>query len=127
MSGCNGFKLKGLNQDCNRIAVKSTHASSWNMTYKERSLAFAKVYNVAVHQNELLVISFQDGSGFAEIEVKPLGSDVGTLLMQSSRNAHQVLRVGTKYRFKMAPGESITLRNHTMMHPSRESPSAVAV
>ena len=126
MSECNGIKLKGLNQDVNRIAVKSTHASSWNMTYKEHRFAFAKEYDVAIHKNELLVISFQDGSGYAEIEIKPLGDKVGTLLMQSSRNAHQVLRVGGKYRFKMAPGESITLRNHTIVYPTREAP-AVAV
>ena len=125
MSECNGIKLKGLNQDCNRIAVKSTHASSWNLTYKVRTLSRAKEYEVGIHKNELLVISFQDGSGHAEIEITPLGSQVGTLLMQSSRNAHKVLRSGSKYIFTMAPGESITLRNDTINHPTKE-PQGVA-
>ncbi len=127
MSDCNGIKLKGLNQDCNRIAVKSTHASSWNPTYKTRMLARAKEYDVAIHRNELLVISFQDGSGHAEIEVTPLGSQIGTLLMQSSRNAHQVLRVGAKYRYKLAPGESITLRNDTIVHPTKQPQGVAAI
>lgn len=126
MSLINGFKLKGLNQDCNRIAVKSTHQSSWNPTYKTRMLSRAKEYEVGIHQNELCVIAFQDGSGMAEIEITPLGERVGTLLMQSSRNAHKVLRAGTKYQFQMKPGESITLRNHTIVYPTKEQPQGVA-
>lgn len=127
MSDINGFKLRGMNQDCNRIAVKSTHQSSWMMTYKTRSLALPKTYEVGLHRNELAVLTFQDGSGEAEIEVIPLGERVGTLLMQSSRNAHQVLRAHSKYRFKLKPGESITLRNHTMVHPTRDPQGVAAI
>lgn len=127
MSLINGFKLKGLNQDCNRIAVKSTHQSSWQMIFKKHVFSRAVEHEVGIHQNELAVITFQDGSGMAAIEITPLGERVGTLLMQSSRNAHKVLRAGSKYRFELKPGESITLRNHTIMHPTREGPSGPAV
>jgi hypothetical protein len=48
------------------------------------------------------------------------------LIMQSSRNAHRILRAGQKYKFLLKPGESITLRNHTIIHPSREAPRATA-
>lgn len=122
MSECNGFKLKGLNADCNRIAVKSTHQSSWQMPYKAHVFSRPKEHDVAIHKNELVVLSFQDGSGMAEIEIVPLGDKVGTLLMQSSRNARQTLRVGGKYRFALKPGESVTFRNHTMIHPTHEAP-----
>jgi hypothetical protein len=122
MSDCNGFKLRGLNQDCNRIAVKSTHQSSWNMTFKKHVFSRPAEYEVGLHKNELAVISFQDGSGCAEIEITPLGERVGTIIMQSSRNAHKILRAGTKYPFKLAPGESLTLRNHTIVHPTRDAP-----
>src|SRR5271154_7085632 len=103
MSQTNGFKLRCLNQDCNRVAVKSTHQTSWNPTYKKHVFSKPGEYEVGIHQNELAVITFQDGSGGAEIEITPLGDRVGTLLMQSSRNAHKVLRVNTKYKFKLAP------------------------
>lgn len=122
MSETNGFRLKGLNQDCTRIAVKSTHQSTWMMPYKAHRFSRPKEYDVAIHQNELAVLTFQDGSGCAEIEVTPLGDRVGTLLMQSSRNARQTLRVGNKYRFTLKPGESVTFRNHTIMHPTHEAP-----
>lgn len=123
MADSNGFKLRGLNQDCNRIAVKSTHQSTWAMPYKSHIFSRPKEYDVAIHRNELAVLSFQDGSGCAEIEVIPLGDRVGTLLMQSSRNARQTLRVGAKYRFALKPGESLTFRNHTMIHPTKEGPN----
>jgi hypothetical protein len=119
---CNGFKLKACNQDCNRIAVKSSHQSTWMMTYKTSRLALPKTYEVGILQNELAVLTFQDGSGSAEIEITPLGDKVGTLLMQSSRNEHKVLRKGSAYRFKLQPGESVTLRNHTIIHPTHEAP-----
>jgi hypothetical protein len=126
MSQINGFKLKGLNQDCNRIAVKSTHQSSWQMIFKKHVFSRAVEHEVGIHQNELCVITFQDGSGMAAIEITPLGERVGTLLMQSSRNAHKVLRANTKYRFELRPGESVTLRNHTIVYPHNEQPRGVA-
>jgi len=122
MSECNGFKLRGLNQDCTRIAVKSTHQSTWQMPYKLHRFARPKEHDVAIHQNELAVLSFQDGSGAAEIEIIPLGDKVGTLLMQSSRNARKTLRVGQKYHFRLQPGESVTLRNHTIIYPTHDGP-----
>ena len=122
MAECNGFKLKGLNQDCNRIAVKSTHQSTWMMPYKAPVFSRPKEYDVAIHRNELVVLTFQDGSGCAEVEITPLGDHVGTLLMQSSRNVRQTLRVGAKYRYSLKPGESVTFRNHTMIHPTHEAP-----
>lgn len=126
MSECNGFKLRACNQDCNRIAVKSSVQSTWMMTYKTRLLAKPKEYEVGLMKNELLVLSFQDGSGQAEIEITPLGERVGTLIMQSSRNTSRVLRVGTPHRFHLKPGESITLRNHNIVHPTHAGAGMVA-
>ena len=127
MSGCNGFKFKGLSQDCNRIAIKSTIQSSWNPTYKVRSAAKEKVYEVGILQNELMVISFQDGSGECPIEITPLGERIGTLIMQSSRNEARVLRAGSKYRFLLKPGESITLRNNTIVYPTHQPAGIAAI
>jgi hypothetical protein len=126
---CNGFRLRPLNQDCNRIAVKSSIATTWAMTYRERFLAPNKKYEVGMDQNELIVISFQDGSGGAAIEITPLGDNVGTMIAQSSRgektrNGHKVgggtatLRVGTAYRFELEPGESLVLRSAKIVHPN---------
>jgi hypothetical protein len=123
MSECNGFKLRGLNADCNRVAVKSTHQSSWQLPYKTHVFSRPKEHDVAIHRNELVVMTYQDYlSGRAEIEITPLGDKVGTLLLQSSRNARKTLRVGQKYRFTLEPGESVTLRNSTIIHPTHDAP-----
>ena len=60
---CNGFKLKTLNQDCNRLAIKSNVASSWCPSYKGSRFARNKEYDVAFDRDELIAIAFQDGSG----------------------------------------------------------------
>lgn len=114
---CNGIKVRPLNQDCNRIAVKSSVQTTWMMTYKKRVLAKPESYDIAMDRDELLVLSFQDGSGGAEIEIEPLGDRVGTLIAQSSRGPTRTLRVGQKYPIALSPGESIVLRGSNIVHP----------
>ena len=123
---CNGFKLKTLNQDCNRLAIKSNVASSWCPSYKGSRFARNKEYDVAFDRDELIAIAFQDGSGSAEIEIEPLGEKVGTIIAQSSREATKVLRVGAKYRFIMAPGEQIVIRSRNIVYPDGRASTGVA-
>ena len=109
---CNGIKVRALNPDCTRIAVKSSAQSSWMMGYKRYSMISKPAeYEIGIAKNELLVLSFQDGSGGAAIEVEPLGDKAGTLVYTSNRNQRKTLRVGSKYRFEMKPGESIIMRS----------------
>lgn len=118
MSECNGLKVKCLNQDCNRIAVKSSVQTSWMMTYKKNRNSKPMEYDIGFDKNELLVLSLQDGSGHAEIEIKPLGEKVGTIICQSSRNATKTLRVGGVYRYQLSPGESLVIRGSKIVHPN---------
>ena len=109
---CNGIKVRSLNPDCTRIAVKSNTQSSWMMGYKRYSMISKPAeYEIGIAKNELLVLSFQDGSGGAEIEIEPLGDRAGTLVYTSNRNQRRTLRVGSKYRFELSPGESIIMRS----------------
>jgi hypothetical protein len=119
MSECNGLKIRALNPDCSRIAVKSSVQTTWMMTYKKHSiLSKPKEYDVGFDKNELLVLSFQDGSGGAVIEIEPLGDNVGTIIAQSSRKTTRTLRVGGKYRYELDPGESIVIRGSKIIHPN---------
>jgi hypothetical protein len=121
MSDCNGFKLKTLNQDCNRLAIKSSVQTSWNPSYKGSRFARNKEYDVGFDRDELIVIAFQDGSGNAEIEIEPLGDKAGTIICQSSRDATKVLRVGGKYRYALDPGEQLIFRSKNIIYPNRPS------
>jgi hypothetical protein len=109
---CNGIKLRALNPDCSRVVIKSSVQSSWMCGYKRFSMISKPLeHDIGIAKNELLVISFQDGSGGAAIEVEPLGDAAGTLVYTSNRNQRKTLRVGQKYRFEMKPGESIIMRS----------------
>lgn len=118
MSDCNGFKLRALNQDCNRVAVKSSVATTWMMTYKDRVLSMPKEFDVAMDKNEIVVLKCEDGAGHAAIEIRPLGDNVGTIIAQSSRKGIKTLRVGEKYRFELDPGESLVIRGSRIIHPT---------
>ena len=118
MSDSNGFKLRALNQDCNRVAVKSSVQTTWMLTYKARVLGPPKEYDIAMDKNELIVLKCEDGSGHAALEIRPLGDKVGTLIAQSSRKGIKTLRVGEKYRFELDPGESLVIRGNRIVHPT---------
>ncbi len=123
---CNGFKLRTLNQDCNRLAIKSNVQTSWNPSYKGHRFARNKEYEIGFDRDELIVIAFQDGSGGASIEIQPLGDKVGTIIAQSSRDATKVLRVGSKYRFDLAPGEQIIFRSKAIHYPDSRPSTGIA-
>ena len=115
-STCNGIKIRALNQDCNRIAVKSSVQTSWNLPYKAFRFSKPAESEVGIAKDELLVIAFQDGSGEAVCEIEPLGDKAGTLIAQSSRNATRTLRVGSRYRYALQPGESIIMRSANIVY-----------
>lgn len=115
---CNGFKIRSLNPDCTRVAIKSNSATSWFLTYKKwHFMSKPEEYVVGINRDELIVISFQSETGGAVIEIIPLGEKVGTIIVQSSRKATKTLRVGTGYRFELDPGESLVLRNSHIVYP----------
>lgn len=124
---CNGFKLRGLNQDSNRVAVKSSVATTWMLTYLRPGAKRPIYHDVAMNRDELIVIKCEDGSGHAAIEITPLGEKVGTIIAQSSRKSTKVLRVGVAYRFEMDPGESIVLRGSKIIHPYHRQGIGAAV
>lgn len=117
MSSCNGFKIRGLNQDANRVSIQSNVQSTWQLTYKKIGRKEPPYNEVGMAKNELIVIKCQDGAGYAVIEIVPLGDAVGTLIAESSRKDTKTLRVGSKYQFELDPGETRILRTSTIVHP----------
>jgi len=118
MPECNGFQLRPLNPDCNRIAVKSSAQTSWCPTFKKHIFSKPEEYEVGFTTNELIVMTYQDYlSGEAAFDIVPLGDAAGTIIAQSSRNATRVLRVGTKYRYTLEPGESLIFRSANLRYP----------
>jgi hypothetical protein len=118
MSTCNGFKLRGLNSAINRVSVKSNVQTTWSPTYKKPGAKTPASYEVAMMQNELIILKCEDGAEIAVIEITPLGDAAGTMIVESSRKATRTLRVGTKYRWEVDPGENLICRTSTIVHPT---------
>lgn len=115
MSDSNGFKIRGLNPDSDRVSIQSNVATTWMLTYKRFNLH--PWQEVGMTRDELIIIKCQDGVATAEIEIEPLGDRAGTMIAQSSRKAAKTLRVGVKYRWALEPGEALTLRSQNIVHP----------
>ncbi len=118
MSACNGFKLRGLNPAADRVSIQSNVQTTWPLTYKKWKLGRPIWHEVAQTKDELIVIKCQDGSDHAVVEIVPLGDKAGTMIAQSSRKATKTMRVGSKYRWELDPGEAIIIRTTAIVYPS---------
>jgi hypothetical protein len=115
MSGCNGFKIRGQNQDSNRVSIQSNVQTTWMLTYRRPGAAGPIWHEVGMLRDELIVIKCQGGE--AVIEIEPLGDAAGTLIAQSSRKSTQTLRCGSRYRWELERGESLVMRCTNIVYP----------
>ncbi len=116
---CNGFKIRSLNVDCQRVAVKSSVQTSWFLTYRKFGKnSRPEEYEIGFSRDELINIAFQSESGQAAIEIEPLGDAAGTIIAQSNRGPTRVLRVGAKYRYELAPREALMFRSERVVYPT---------
>jgi hypothetical protein len=114
---CNGFRVRGLNADCSRLAVQSTHQTTWELDRRKWSFLPAKVHDVALGQSELKVLRAYEGA-CPEFEIEPMGQVGAMLLVECTRqNRTQGVRVGARARFALAPNESVVVRVERMMSP----------
>lgn len=117
MSTCNGFKLRGLNQHFNRVSVKSNVQTTWSPDYKSQG-GKTKTYEIGMLRDELIILKCEDGAEHAELEIVPLGDGAGTMIAESSRGATKTLRVGSKYRWQLKPGEALICRCSRIVYPN---------
>lgn len=110
----NGFKIRGLNPDSDRISVQSNVQSTWMLPYRRFGLPLWK--EVGMTRDELIILKCQGGE--AAIELEPLGDRAGTIVAQSSRYATKTLRVGQRYKFELERGEALVLRSTNIQHPT---------
>ena len=111
---CNGFKIRGLNADCDRLAVQSSEQTTWLLGW--RRFGIAKWHEVAIQQNELIVL--RPYGGCPEIEILPLGDKCGTLKVEATRSATRLVRVGTRHRLSLGLDESVVITCSLISHPS---------
>lgn len=112
----NGFKIRALNADCDRLAIQSNTETTWPLGRGSKARGpQGKWHEVALAQNELKVLRAYGAAPSFELEA--LGDRAGLLITQRSRGATRAIRVGQRVRFEMLVDESLVLRCEMLVTP----------
>ena len=95
----NGFRIRTLNQDCDRLAVQSCLSATWFCSFRSRLGILAKNHIVGIAQNELVVLRPYQGKPV--IELDGLGGPYGVLIVQRANGGTRTLRNGQRERFEL--------------------------
>jgi len=111
---CNGFRIRGLNQDCDRLAIQSSECSTWVLGYKRR-MGIAQWQERALGMHELVVLRAYGGEPRFEIEA--LGDKAGLMKINPVRQYDRYLRVGSKLVVELGLDESCVLKCELIQYP----------
>jgi hypothetical protein len=111
----NGFKIRGLNADCDRLAVQSSEQTTWLLGRKRGGKGAPPWREVGLQQNELMVLRAYGGA--PTFEVQALGDKSGLLILQESRGATYSLRVGSRRVIELGADESCVIRCEWINYP----------
>lgn len=118
----NGFRIRTLNQDCDRLAVQSSVQTTWFCTYRGTGKKAHK-HEVGLGQKELIVLRPYQGQPVFELE--GLGGPHGVLIVQEASGATVTLRNGQRRRFECRG--AVVIKTEHFAPPGRESPGMRAV
>ncbi len=117
----NGFRIRTLNADCDRLAVQSSVQSTWFCTFRGKLLP--KKHDVGLCQNELVVLRPYQGKPVFELE--GLGGPHGVLIVNRASGGTQTLRNGQRVRIEC--DEAIVIKTERFRAPGRDSAGFGAV
>ncbi len=117
---CNGFKICGLNADADRVAVQSSFQSTWLLgrgaRHDRRSGRWVKRWQeVAILRDEIIVL--RPYGGAPELEIVPLGGACGALIVEATRGATRIVRVGQHYPFALDRDEAAVVKTERVTYP----------
>lgn len=112
----NGFRIRGLNADCDKLAVQSSVETTWLLGRGSKTRGpQGKWTEVGQLRDELKVLRPYGGAPAFEIE--PLGDKCGCLIGQRARGPTRVMRVGSRYTIELEPDESFVIRCEQIEYP----------
>lgn len=115
-SRTNGFRVRTLNADCDRLAVQSSLASTWFCTFRSRMRFLAWSREVGIAQNELVVMRPYQGKPVIELE--GLGGPHGVLIVDRANGGTRVLRNGQRETFEL--DAALVIKTENFRPPGRE-------
>lgn len=115
-SRTNGFKIRALNADCDRLAVQSSLQSTWFLTFRKWGLP--KVHEVGIAQSELIVLRPYQGAPI--VEITGLGGPHGVLILERASGGARILRNGSKHRVELGRDEALVVKTENFAAPRHE-------
>jgi hypothetical protein len=104
----NGFKIRALNADADRIAVQSSRQSTWALISKRRLLGTPKWHEVGLARDELVVL--RPYNGRPVIELEGLGGPHGVLIVDQTQTMTRTLRNGSRLRLELKKDEAVVIK-----------------
>jgi hypothetical protein len=108
----NGFRIRGLNADCDKLACQSSVQTTW-LVGRHRFLS--KGTEVAITKDELIVL--RPYGGAPVVEITPLGGPHGVLILELARGGRMAVRNGTKQRVEMGLDEALVIKTEHWKPP----------
>lgn len=113
---CTGFDIRGLNQDCDRLAVQSSEQTTWLLGRRKWKGLLSKKHEVGITANEIVVL--RPYGGAPEIEIIPRGDTNAVMIIDQTQTKRRAVRVGTRVRLTLKRDEAVVLHNEQIQHPN---------
>lgn len=114
----NGFRIKALNADCDRLAIQSSVQTTRWCSYRR---LLPRVHEVGITQNELIVLRAYQGA--PTIELEGLGGPHGVLIVEPARGGRRVLRNGTRHVLELGRDEAVVIKTERWRAPGSDGAS----
>jgi hypothetical protein len=109
----NGFKVRGLNSDVDRLAVQSNRQTTWFLT--RGVMGLPKWHEIGIARDELVVL--RPYGATPVIEIEGLGGPHGVLIVEATQSCTRTLRNGTRLRLELKPDEAVVVKCEDLRHP----------
>jgi len=119
----NGFRIRGLNQDADRLAIQSTHQTTRPLGRNRTPGGRPQWQEIGIAQDELIVCRPYNGAPV--IEIQGLGGPHGVLIVEATRQFTRTLRNGSRLRVELGQDESLVIKTETWRAGGREHPASV--
>ncbi|MGH7144769.1 MAG: hypothetical protein ACREJ2_11675 [Planctomycetota bacterium] len=111
----NGVRIRGINQDTDRVSVQSTEQDTHLLTRRRWRFLPAKWTDVSIGRDELIVLKCNDGT--AVIELKHLGGPHGDLVVDERGERRHRVRDGQVLRITLERNKAVFLKTQAMRYP----------
>ena len=114
----NGFRVRGLNADTDKLAVQSSHQTTFFLTRAKWGGMLPKWHEIGLGRSELIVLRPYGGAPVIELEA--LGGPYGVLVVEATQSCTRTLRNGQRLRLELKRDESVVIKCEEWKPPGKD-------